>query len=180
MLLTALHRPNNLLITRLGLGSNWKTNPSHYLPKKVFNFLGQVYLPKYFQTLFKSGTIYSNHVFFNKYFFPSRSLTMPIVRSQEHLFKFFRLVRLKYSIRFKAKRNYLMRKYLKYLNISELCFLRTGSFILVMLYILIPEPLKRRNFILNTSTYYKVEKRHSYRLNLQYLGLVFEKAYNFF
>lgn len=181
MVLTALHRPNNFLINRLGFGANWKTNPSYYLSKKVYNFLSQTYLSKYFRILFKSGVIYSNHVFFNEYFFSNEHLTMPVVSTREHLYKFFRLVRLKYSVRFKAKRNYLMRKYLNYLNISEFYFLRVNSLILIMLYVSIPEPLKRFNFLLNSTQKFITTKTNVPSLiKLQRIGSFLQKAYNFF
>jgi len=147
MILTDLNRPNNFLINRLGLGSSWKTTPTYFFSKKIYNFLNQTYLSKYFQILFKSGVIYTNHVFFNNLFFFKKIFTMPLVSSEEQLFKFFRLVRLKYSMRFRAKRNYLMRKYVKFLNISELFFLRINNLILVMIFISIPEPLKRFNYL---------------------------------
>jgi len=147
MVTTLLDRPNNVLTNRLGLGAPWKTLPFFYKTPKLYTFLNKIFLTNYFKILFKSGVIHANHTFFNKCFFYHAQRSLPHVVTEEGRAKFYRPVRLRVSTRFKARRNFWARRFLNFLNISELFFFRVYDFIVVTLYIYIPEPYKRFSYL---------------------------------
>ena len=181
MITSLLNRPNNTTVNRLGLGSNWRTTPSFSKLKKLYNFFGKVYLSTYFKILFKSGAVYASHLFLHRIFFHPAIITMPLISSEEQLSKFFRLVRLKHSFRFKAKRSFLMRKYLKYLNISELFFFRLNELILVTVFIYVPEPVKRSFYLKSLDSEKEMIGRSSVTKHPEFhLCSLFNKLSNYF
>ena len=61
--------------------------------------------------------------------------------------KYFRLVRIRFSARFRSRRFFITRKYLHFLNLGEFFFYRIGNLLLILLFAHIPEPVKRRSFL---------------------------------
>ena len=147
MITKYIDRPNNFLINRLGKGADWKTLLAGSTTPRVYGFLNKIMLTLYIKITFKSGEIFKTHMFFNNLFYFKKSTPLPVVKTAEDLNKLYRQVRLKSAIRFKAKRNFLARKFIKYLNISDLVFFRSNDYLVVLVYMYIPEPIKRFDYL---------------------------------
>nr|YP_011027871.1 hypothetical protein V3A03_mgp11 [Euplotes cristatus]UPM52081.1 hypothetical protein [Euplotes cristatus] len=141
-----LSRPNNVLINRLGLGAPWKV-PSAFNPSlKRFFFLFRIFFSRFFFFLWSSGALHSNHLFAGRFFHTVRYAVLPFVSSLEAN-KYFRLVRIRFSARFRSRRFFITRKYLHFLNLGEFFFYRVGNLLLILIFAHIPEPLKRKSFL---------------------------------
>lgn len=147
MITTTLSRPSNELTNRLGYGATWNVPLTSNWTTRTYVMLFKVYFSYYFRVFWRSGIIHTNHLFFNAFFDSKRFLTLPLLRGEEHVKKYYRLVRLRYSTRFRNKRFYFMRKYLNYLHMSEFFFYRLGAYILIVVFFHIPEPMKRFGFL---------------------------------
>lgn len=96
--------------------------------------------------MWSSGVLHSNHLFAGRFFFAVRYAVLPFVSPIEAN-KYFRLVRIRFSARFRSRRFFITRKYLHFLNLGEFFFYRIGSLLLVLLFAHIPEPIKRKSFL---------------------------------
>ena len=105
-------------------------------------------------------------MFFNSLFYFKDLIPLPVVRTAEDLNKLFRQVRLKSAIRFKAKRNFLARKFIKYLNISDLIFFRSNDYIVVLIYMYIPEPIKRFDYLKDIGSSNRTNKNYTVKSKL--------------
>lgn len=147
MVMTTLSRPTNERTNRLGFAAPWVVPTANYLQQQLYTALFKVYMSSYLKVLWKSGMIHSNHLFFNSFYGTLKFLTLPIFVDSSQIKKYYRLVRLKYSTRFRNRRNYYMRKFLIFLHMSEFFFYKINTSILVVLYFHLPEPLKRLSFL---------------------------------
>lgn len=110
-----------------------------------------------------------NNPFFSNIYFLKAVYSLPVLFSEDEIFKFFRPVRLKYTTRFRSKRNFLARKFLKYINFSNLYFYSVNNSVLVLLYIYIPEPIKRSSYLYNIELINKMKSNpnNTYKNNLK-------------
>jgi len=96
--------------------------------------------------MFKSGNIYYNHPFHSAYFFNLYYfVSMPLYKDESSIYKFFRIEKIKTTLSFSFKKQFIIRKHFKKITLDNLRLYRLDNFILVTLFAHIPEPLKRRN-----------------------------------
>lgn len=82
----------------------------------------------------------------------------------EDVSRYFRLTRIRSSSRLKGKRFFVARRYLHYLGLGEFCFYRLNNLILILLFIHIPEPIKRRFFLAEYLGLGNVSRKESFKL----------------
>ena len=146
MLTRYLSRPDNVLVNRLGLGTPWKVPAVFSLPTRRFFILFRLFFSRFFIYLWRSGLLHSNHPFGGRFFHDVSTLVLPLVSVSE-VSKYFRLVRIRFSLRIRSSRFFIARKYLHFLNIGEFFFYRVNKLILILLFTQIPEPIKRKSFL---------------------------------
>lgn len=133
-----LNQPNNSLVNHLGTTNNWYsyiTNINKFVKYSAFNYVS---IMKYLHILFKNGIIYLNHLFYSKFYFNIKSLiTLPSRVTKLTFSKFYRIHKIK-SMESRIKKNYIMRRYMEYINLSSLFFFKHENWIIVVLYIYIP------------------------------------------
>lgn len=121
------------------------------------------------------GVIHTHHIFFNKFFFFKKHFFLPRIETNEAINKFFRFTRLRTSYRFKAKRNLYVRKILTTLNITELFFFKIVNFILITVYVYIPEPVKRFFFLKNLTLRKKISTTLTHHFSKK--SIILKKLY---
>lgn len=161
-----LSRPNNVLINKLGYGTNWKTPSAFSHTTRRFFFIFRILFNRFFSFIWKSGLLHANHPFGGRFFFSSAFLVLPIIRSAEDVSRYFRLTRIRSSSRLKGKRFFVARRYLHYLGLGEFCFYRLNSLVLILLFIHIPEPIKRRFFLAEYLGMGNVSQKEYFKLPL--------------
>ena len=144
-----LSRPDNVLINRLGFSTNWSVPATRTFSLKRSLMLFKFYFFRFFLTLWRSGSMFANHFFAGCFFLGESLTTLPRFYRAEEASRFFRLVRIRYSVRFKNKRFFMARKFLVFLNIGELFFYRLSGFVFILAFCHIPEPIKRKNFLID-------------------------------
>jgi hypothetical protein len=151
MISNYLNRPNNSIINHLGAGSYWRPLPqlsSNLVTQSALNF---IFLERYFKIIFKSGIVYSNHLFYNSfYFFKFYMLSIPVYMTEDNLYRFYQIKRFKGAHKKKKKKEFLVRKFLHFINFSKMSLYRYGSWVLISFFIYLPEILKRLSFESNT------------------------------
>ena len=96
-------------------------NINKFVKYSAFNYIN---IMKYLHILFKNGIIYLNHLFYSKFYFNIKSLiTLPSRVTRLTFSKFYRIHKIK-SMESRIKKNYIMRRYLEYINISSLFFFK--------------------------------------------------------
>lgn len=168
-----LSQPNNLLINHLGLTNLWFTYSVYSYRYIRYSFVNLLNVNYYLKILFKSGVIYTFHLFYHNYYFQIiELLTLPVYITEWTFSKFYRWYKTK-----NIKKHYLLRKYLQYMHISMTYFYRLNKWLLVCMYIYIPHIIKwkkRQAFIpwyskktlQNFNKYY-----HFFILNFYYFQL---------
>nr|ACX30972.1 hypothetical protein [Moneuplotes minuta] len=159
-----LSRPNNVLINKLGHGTTWKTPSAFSHTTRRFFFLFKVFFNRFFDFIWRSGLLHTNHPFGGCFFFKSNLLVLPLIRSVEDVNKYFRLTRIRSSSRLKGKRFFVSRRYLHYLSLGEFYLYRLNNLILILLFIHIPEPIKRRFFLAEYLGLGNVQSKEGFRL----------------
>lgn len=148
MISNYLNRPNNALVNHLGLGSYWRPLPQLTPTLTTQSALNSVFLERYFKIVFKSGIVYSNHLFYNSiFFFKFYMLSIPVYMTEDNLYRFYQVKRFKGAHKIKKKKEFLIRKSLHYINLSKMSLYRYGSWVLVTFFIYLPETLKRLSFL---------------------------------
>lgn len=115
-------------------------------PLKRFFYLFRIFFSRFFCFLWSSGLLHSNHLFAGRFFCTVHYAVLPFVLPTEAN-KYFRLVRIRFSVRFRSRRFFITRKYLHFLNLGEFFFYRINNLLLILLFAHIPEPLKRKSFL---------------------------------
>lgn len=139
---TLLSRPKNTTINHLGCGVTWRSPLTYDLVSSIYAATSNLFLEYAIKLLWTSGVLYRRHPFSHFLYLLAETHTLPIV-PEGGISRYFRLIRLKYSTRFRSKRFFLTRRFLHYLNITEFYIYRILNQIVILLYLHIPEPLKR-------------------------------------
>lgn len=145
MVTNFFYRPNNKLITTLGKGSFWNSVPllRHYSYTK--NNLMFIFLNIFLYFSFKNGTIYANHLFYNILYYSIYFITsLPVFINYNTLYKFYTIKRLKSTLYFTTKKEFLIRKSLDLLSLSTFYIYRFGNFILFQLYAYFPSKVVKK------------------------------------
>jgi hypothetical protein len=137
-----ISQPSNLLINHLGL-SNFSYSYNWYSYRYIrYTFLNLYNITLYLQILFKSGFIYTHHLFYHIYYFQLYYLiTLPVYITEFTFPKFYRWHRIK-SIDRGLRKEYLMRNYLKHINLSAVFFYHLNRWLIVSIFVYRP-PLKK-------------------------------------
>ena len=142
MVVNHLDRPNNYLINRLGLGATWRVPLKAPFDSKLYHGIFYIFLHKFTQSLMWVGMIFKRHLFAHFIFNYKGTTLLPRIK-QAHISKFFRTVRAKVGMYRTSKAVFSIRKYLKYLLLSDLYFYKYSQWTLILMYCHIPEPVKR-------------------------------------
>jgi hypothetical protein len=140
-------QPGNILINKLGIVNIWYT-PISFQSKLYKNiYLIFFFLTKYIKIIFKTGIIYSNHLFYNiKYNYSSlKILSLPIYITKKTLFKFYRFKKLD-VIKYNIKNIYMVRRFLKFLNIAFIQYYILNNWLLILIYIYKPVEKFKKNY----------------------------------
>jgi hypothetical protein len=79
-------------------------------------------------------------------------LSIPVYITEDNLYRFYQIKRFKGTHRKKKKKEFLVRKFLHFINFSKMSLYRYGSWVLISFYIHLPEILKRLGIENNTSS----------------------------
>lgn len=144
MISNYLNRPNNALINHLGAGSYWRPLPQLASSLTTQSALNSIFLERYFKIIFKSGVVYSNHLFYNSlFFYKIYMLSVPVYMTEDNLYRFYQVKRFRGVHKIKKKKEFLIRKFLHFINFSKMSLYRYGSWVLVTFFMYLPEILKR-------------------------------------
>lgn len=164
-----ISQPNNFLITRFGQSTLWIAPIVGSLRRARFQASSSINVSTFMKLLFRCGTIYSHHPFYHKFFVDSTELlSLPVYITEDSFPKFYRIHRLKASLNYTLKKTLMLRRTLKFLNVSSVLFYRLGSWIVVLLYIHLPAVVKqgKPSDILQT-VHEKPETLHSVLLRMR-------------
>lgn len=141
-----LNQPLNLTINRLGRSLLWEQSNLFSGKLTHYSLASWLNISSYIRILFKSGIIYTHHLFFNKFFILSNELlSLPVYISETTYPKFYRTHRVKVSQNFQLKGTFETRRYLQYLNLTHLKFFKLADFLLIQLLIYIPFTFRKKN-----------------------------------
>jgi hypothetical protein len=73
-------------------------------------------------------------------------LSIPVYMTEDNLYRFYQIKRFKGTHRKKKKKEFLVRKFLHFINFSKMSLYRYGSWVLISFFIYLPEILKRLSF----------------------------------
>lgn len=135
-----VNQPNNTLINHLGKELFWFAPGNTKNIAQTTSSLSIPFIEKSLKTLLKSGVILVHNPFFSKFFYKSQvMLSLPIFINDDTFPKFYRFVTLSQNSLIKIRQSHLTRRFLNFLNITNLRIYKKSSYLLILLYIYLPD-----------------------------------------